>query len=120
MMTDIEIAQSAKPKHILEIASAAGVDETHEKNRAAAFAAGAAAGNYTLVLFHVGGTARRGTSSDPIIEAAFPGAAACFVVSSGNADGFFTTLAGTNSVDLYSVAKSLDLVTYAKGLYGKE
>ena len=29
MMTDIEIAQSAKPKHILDIAKNAGVDEKY-------------------------------------------------------------------------------------------
>ena len=29
MMTDIEIAQSVKPKHIMEIAKAAGVDEKY-------------------------------------------------------------------------------------------
>ena len=99
---------------------AAGVDEAHEAARAAEFAAAAEAGQLTLILFHVGGTPRRGTSSDPIIEAAFPGAAACFVVSSGNADGFFTNLATENDVDLYSIAKSVDLVDYAKGLFGQE
>ena len=98
---------------------AAGVDEAHEEARAAEFAAAAAQGKFTLILFHVGGTPRRGESSDPIIEAAFPGAKACFVVSSGNADGFFTDLASTNNVDLYTIAKSVDLVNYAKGLYNK-
>lgn len=97
---------------------AAGVDEAQEAARAAEFAAAAEAGQFTLVLFHVGGTPRRGTSSDPIIEAAFPGAAACFVVASGNADGFFTGLAEENNVDFYSIAKALDLVDYAKGLFG--
>ena len=97
---------------------AAGVDEAFEKNRAKEFADAAKAGKITLVLFHVGGTARRGTSSDPIIEAAFPGAKACFLVESGNADGFFTNLASTNSVSLYSVAKALDLVDFSKGLFG--
>ena len=96
---------------------AAGVDEKHEEARAAEFAAAAAQGKFTLILFHVGGTLRRGASSDPIIEAAFPGAKACFVVSTGNADGFFTNLASTNNVDLYAIAKSVDLVNYAKGLY---
>lgn len=96
---------------------AAGVDEKHEEARAAEFAAAAAQGKFTLILFHVGGTPRRGASSDPIIEAAFPGAKACFVVSTGNADGFFTNLASTNNVDLYAIAKSVDLVNYAKGLY---
>ena len=98
----------------------AGVDEAYEKNRAAQFASAAKDGKFTLILFHVGGTARRGASSDPIIEAAFPGAAACFVVSSGNEDGFFTTLASNNNVSLYSVSKSLELVDFAKGMFGQE
>ena len=98
---------------------AAGIDESYEKARAKEFSDAAATGKFTLILFHVGGTARRGTSSDPIIEAAFPGAAACFVVSSGNEDGFFNGLATDNNVSLYEVSKSLDLVSLAKGLYGK-
>ncbi len=96
---------------------AAGVDEAHEKARAAEFAAAAKAGKITLILFHVGGTTRRGTSSDPIIEAAFPGSAACFVVAEGNTDKFFTNLASSNNVKLYSVEKTLGLVDYAKGLF---
>lgn len=99
---------------------AAGVDEAHEEARAKAFSDAAAAGDFTLILFHVGGTTRRGTSSDPIIEASFPNAAACFVVASGNEDGFFDSLASTNNVSLYEAAKSLDLVDYAKGLFGLE
>ena len=100
---------------------AAGVDEAGEKVRAQEFSAAAQEGKFTLVLFHVGGTARRGKDgSDPIIEAAFPGAAACFVVATGNDDGFFTSLSSANNVSLYSVPKALDLVDYAKGLFGKE
>ena len=99
---------------------AAGVDEAYEKARAKEFSDAAKEGKFTLILFHVGGTARRGSSSDPIIEAAFPGAAACFVVSSGNEDGFFNGLSTNNNVSLYEVSKSLDLVNLAKGLYGKE
>ena len=98
---------------------AAGVDEAFEQARATAFAQAAAEGKFTLILFHVGGLARRGTSSDPIIEAAFPGAAACFLVSSGNEDGFFTTLSTQNSVSLYEVAKAAELSDYTKQLFGK-
>ena len=98
---------------------AAGVDESFEKNRADGFAQAAAEGKFTLILFHVGGTARRGTSSDPIIEAAFPGAAACFLVSSGNEDGFFTTLSTQNNVSLYEVGKAAELSDYTKQLFGK-
>lgn len=98
---------------------AAGVDESSERARAAEFAAAASQGKFSLVLFHVGGTARRGASSDPIIEAAFPGATACFIVSSGNEDSFFTNLASTNNVSLYEVSKALELVDYAKGMFGK-
>ena len=99
---------------------AAGVNEAHEQARAAAFAAAAKEGKITLILFHVGGAARRGTSSDPIIEAAFDGAKACFVVAEGNTDGFFTTTATAKNVLLYSVEKTLGLVDFAKGLFGIE
>lgn len=99
---------------------AAGVDEAHEEARAKAFSDAAAEGKFTLILFHVGGTARRGTSSDPIIEAAYPSAAACFVVAAGNEDGFFTTLSATNSVSLYEVEKTVNLKEYVEGLFGIE
>lgn len=99
---------------------AAGVDEAHEKARAKEFSDAAKTGKFTLILFHVGGTTRRGTSSDPIIEAAFPGAKACFVVEEGNTDKFFTNLSSSNQVKLYSVEKTIDLVDYAKTLFGKD
>jgi hypothetical protein len=98
---------------------AAGIDESFEKARAKEFSDAAKTGKFTLILFHVGGTARRGTSSDPIIEAAFPGAKACFLVSSGNEDGFFTSLASSNNVLLYEVAKAAGLADYTKQLFGK-
>lgn len=97
---------------------AAGIDKASEKARAEAFAAAAKEGKITLILFHVGGTARRG-DSDEIIEVAFPGATACFITSDGNTDNFFTGLASTNSVDLYSVADLFGMVDYVKGMFGK-
>jgi hypothetical protein len=97
---------------------AAGIDKASEKARAEAFAAAAKEGKITLVLFHVGGTARRG-DSDEIIEVAFPGATACFITGDGNTDNFFTDLASTNSVDLYSVADLFGMVDYVKGMFGK-
>lgn len=97
---------------------AAGIDKASEKARAEAFAAAAKEGKITLILFHVGGTARRG-ESDEIIEVAFPGATACFITGDGNTDNFFTDLASTNSVDLYSVADLFGMVDYVKGMFGK-
>lgn len=97
---------------------AAGIDKDSEKVRAEAFAAAAKEGKITLILFHVGGTARRG-DSDEIIEVAFPGATACFITGDGNTDNFFTDLASTNSVDLYSVADLFGMVDYVKGMFGK-
>ena len=97
---------------------AAGIDKASEKARAEAFAAAAREGKITLILFHVGGTARRG-ESDEIIEVAFPGATACFITGDGNTDGFFNGLASTNNVDLYSVADLFGMVDYVKGMFGK-
>ena len=97
---------------------AAGIDKASEKERAEAFAAAAKDGKITLVLFHVGGTARRG-ESDEIIEVAFPGATACFITGDGNTDKFFDGLAATNDVDLYSVGDLFDMVDYVKGMFGK-
>lgn len=97
---------------------AAGIDKNSEKARAEAFAAAAKEGKITLVLFHVGGTARRG-ESDEIIEVAFKGATACFITSDGNEDGFFNGLAKTNTVDLYSVGDLFDMQDYVNGMFGK-
>lgn len=96
----------------------AGIEVSDEMERAEAFAAAAKEGKFTLILFHVGGTARRG-GSDEIIEVAFPGATACFITSDGNEDGFFDELSTTNNVDFYSVSDIFDIVDYVGEMFGK-
>ena len=88
-----------------------------ELQRAKEFSDAAKEGKFTLILFHVGGTARRGSISDSLISASYPGATACLIVKSGNEDGYFTTLSESYNVDLYEVEKTIELKDYIVDLY---
>ena len=85
---------------------AAGTDVTSEANRASEFAALADQGKITLVVVHIGGAARRGDTSDPIIKAAAPSADLLLVVEGGNEDGYFTNVAEQNGIALFLFSKA--------------
>ena len=89
----------------------AGVSQADELARAQAIVAKA---GVKVIAVHTGGKAYRGDSSDPIIEAVVPHALVALVVDSGDAesgnyDGLFTTLCGTQ-VPLYTFSKSANMV----------
>lgn len=97
---------------------AAGVDVDHEVARAQAFVALANEGKIELIVMHVGGSARRGATSDPIIKAATPAADLLLVVNTGNSDNYFTTTATANSIELYLYKKNSGLLAAFKTLFG--
>ncbi len=97
----------------------AGVDQSAEIARANAFSARAEAGEITLVLIHSGGMTRRGTLSDPMIEAAASDAALMLVLISGNEDAFFNDLSDTTDVPLYLYTNNPALIPPLKQLFGK-
>lgn len=75
---------------------AAGTNLAAERARAQAFGARAAAGEIELYVVHIGGESRRGTDTDPLIEAAVEHASLVLVQTEGNSDGFFDNLGITN------------------------
>ena len=97
---------------------AAGVDVDDEVARAEAFVALADSGKIELIVMHVGGSARRGATSDPIIKVATPAADLLLVVNTGNSDGYFTTTATANSIELYLYKKNSGLLAAFKTLFG--
>lgn len=99
---------------------AAGVDVASETARAEEFATAAKEGKIELIVAHVGGKARRGETSDPIIKAATPAAELLIVVLDGDSDNYFTNAAKTNSIELYLYKKTSGLVGAFKTLFGIE
>lgn len=71
-----------------------------------------------VLLMHVGGTARRGPSSNPLIEAVAAYADAMIVVRSGNEDGFFTQLAQEYGIPLTEVERIVDAREPLSRLFG--
>ena len=98
---------------------AAGVDQASEIARANAFAARAAAEEITVILIHSGGMQRRGTLSDPMIEAVAAEAVLMLVLNSGNDDNFFNGLHDTLGAPLYLYSNNPSLVAPLKQLFGK-
>ncbi len=96
----------------------AGTNVAKEIDRAQAFAERAVAGEITLVVFHVGGESRRGTSTDPVLDVACPGANLLLVVESGNSDGYFTNTAKEYNIPLYLYSKTSKIVGALKDLLG--
>ena len=98
---------------------AAGTDVDKESQRATEFANLAKEGKIILVCMHVGGTARRGEMSDPVIRAALPGATMVVVTADGNTDSLFTTLSTENNVaKFFELSKLRELAPYLKALFG--
>lgn len=96
----------------------AGTDIGAENTRATDFALAAKAGNFKLVVVHVGGEQRRGAQADPIIRTVTPEADLVMVVSTGNADGLFTTLTKEKNIPLYAYSRATKMVDSFKAILG--
>jgi len=97
---------------------AAGINEEQEMARVTALLEQAKAQDAFVLLMHVGGTARRGPSSNPLIEAVAAYADAMIVVRSGNEDGFFTQLAQEYGIPLTEVERIVDAREPLSRLFG--
>lgn len=98
----------------------AGVDVKSETARAKEFADAADEGKFELIVVHVGGTARRGETSDPIIKAATPSANLLLVVEAGNNDNYFTNTASEKSIEIYLYSKNSKMINTFKTLFAIE
>lgn len=89
---------------------AAGISQEDEIARAEAIAQTVKDNNITVIVAHLGGSARRGTLSDQFNDLALSCASYVMVVEEGNDDGKFTdaaTDAGIPITLLYSIADAL-------------
>ncbi|MCF7936447.1 MAG: DUF6305 family protein [Synergistales bacterium] len=77
---------------------AAGIDKQGEMDRAEAVLQTAREEGVHILVMHVGGSGRRGTLSDPLIELAVPYADELIVAKGGNEDGIFDEL--TQGMDI--------------------
>ena len=82
---------------------AAGISVEDEMRRAQALVKQAKDMNMKIIAVHVGGEARRGSLSDGFIRFAVPEADFVIVVSEGDKDGLFTTLANQARVPINKV-----------------
>lgn len=79
---------------------AAGIDLDKELQRAKRMVKTAKAKGIKILSLHVGGEARRGKTTDDLLEVVVPESTHVVVVASGNKDKLFNTLAARNNVPL--------------------
>ncbi|HNZ77901.1 MAG TPA: DUF6305 family protein [Bacilli bacterium] len=96
---------------------AAGTNWEAEKARGEAFAIAADSNQMVLIVLHVGGEARRGTTTDPILNAVCPSARLLLVVEGGNFDQYFTNSADEYNVSLYLYSRQAKMVSAFKTLF---
>ncbi len=60
-------------------------------------------GKITLVTWHLGGMARRGTTSDEIIKVALSGSSLTIYVASGNEDNYLSNILNENNIPSYEI-----------------
>ncbi len=99
---------------------AAGTNWEAEKTRGEAFALAADSNQMILIVLHVGGEARRGTTTDPILDAVCPSARLMLVVEGGNFDNYFTDSAEEYNVTLHLYSRQAKMVSAFKTLFDIE
>ena len=82
---------------------AAGIDMDQETERTKALMKAAREKGVRILTMHVGGEARRGKSTNDLIELVLPESQHLVVVATGNKDKFFTTLAAKRGIPLTEV-----------------
>jgi len=84
---------------------AAGIDMPKEMNRARALIDAARQRKASILVMHTGGEARRGKTSNDLIDLVVPEADRIVVVASGNQDKRFNTLAAARQIPVIEVDK---------------
>ncbi|MFN3822184.1 MAG: DUF6305 family protein, partial [bacterium] len=72
-----------------------------------------------LLVFHIGGEARRGSLSDPFNRLAASKGERIIVVEGGDVDSLFYRLANQHNASYTTVKKQADLIPLLTQLYGK-
>ena len=84
---------------------AAGLDMDKEIARTRALLKAAKAAGVRILVLHTGGEARRGKTSNDLIDIVVPEADYVIVVAAGNKDKVFNTLAGKRGTPVIEVEK---------------
>jgi hypothetical protein len=105
------------PGHSLKGLGSAGIDETSELTRVNDLVEAAHTAGIPIICVHIGGKARRGTTSQPFIEASMKYAATCIVYDAGNEDGYFTDTCAKNNIPLITMPKAAFLARNLKKLF---
>jgi len=98
---------------------AAKVDAGGEESRAKKLLAAAKKAKIPIVMFHVGGDARRGALSDPFNKIAAEGADIIVVAKGGDDDGFFKKIAESRKVRYIPIENTAGALIVLNELYPK-
>jgi 2,4-dienoyl-CoA reductase-like NADH-dependent reductase (Old Yellow Enzyme family) len=96
---------------------AAGLDMDKEIARTTSLVKAAKAAGIRILVMHTGGEARRGKTSNDLIQIVAPEADYIVVVSAGNKDKLFNTLAAARNVPVAEVAKMADAGSAVKAVF---
>lgn len=111
----IVVAAGASTKGL----GAAGIKPEDEIKRAEEIMAFVKENDLTIVVAHLGGSARRGDLSDQFIDLALSDAKAIVVVAEGNEDGKFTEFSKANSVPMATVDSIAKVVEPMQEIFTK-
>lgn len=96
---------------------AAGISYEQEVARTESLLAAAKAGGIPVIAVHTGGSARRGESSNRLIELVMKSASCAVVVADGNKDGFFNELAALRGIPVYQRDKVAEVGVVIQTLF---
>ncbi|MCF7810756.1 DUF6305 family protein [bacterium] len=99
---------------------AAKIDPELEMDRVKALIKSAEKKKIPILVYHIGGEARRGALSDPFNQLAAEAGTELVVVSSGDKDGFFKEIAEDNGASYTQIEKQVDIVRVLKEQFGIE
>jgi hypothetical protein len=96
---------------------AAGLDMDKEIARTTALVKAAKAAGIRILVMHTGGEARRGKTSNDLIQIVAPEADYIVVVAAGNKDKLFNKLAAARNAPVAEVAKMADAGSAVKAVF---
>jgi hypothetical protein len=96
---------------------AAGLDMDKETARARALIKAAKDAGVRILVMHTGGEARRGKTSNDLIQIVAPAADYIVVVAAGNKDKLFNTIAAKSNVPVTEVPKIADAGNAVKAVF---
>ena len=96
---------------------AAGLDIAREMDRATSLVKAARGAGARILVMHTGGEARRGKTSNDVIQLVVPDADTVVVVAAGNKDRFFNTLAAKKNIPVIQVERMADAGAAVKAIF---